>query len=33
VLFAFNSADLQPEGRQLLKSLAGAADRLPGITR
>ncbi|HKX41161.1 MAG TPA: hypothetical protein VJO99_08390, partial [Burkholderiaceae bacterium] len=23
VLFAFNSADLQPEGRQLLKSLAG----------
>jgi outer membrane protein OmpA-like peptidoglycan-associated protein len=27
VLFAFNSADLQPEGRQLLRSLAGRCRR------
>ena len=27
VLFAFNSADLQPEGRQVLKSLAGPLAR------
>ena len=33
VLFALNSDQLQPEGRQLLQSLAPAAGGLPGRTR